>query len=119
MNAPNPNSPVPELGRIDVCQTARITGFTESEIRHLVVAGHIRPLGHPGPTAPRYFSAVEVRELAASSEWLNKATLEISRHWRQRNERRTHRNPQRSPASTRFFGKTRNLAARAPLSHSH
>jgi hypothetical protein len=93
MKNSTPKLPVPCEGRIDSAQTAYLLGYPVSAIAFFIQAGLIRPLGSPGPTSPRYFAAVEVRQLAASREWLDRAERAVSRHWQRRNSRR----PQKSP----------------------
>lgn len=83
-----PPQPVPELGRIDVTQASRILGFPETSIPVLIQARLIRPLGNPGRTAPRFFAATEIRELAASRDWLDKAQRAVTLYYRRRNESR-------------------------------
>ena len=51
-------------------------------------AGKLEPLGDPAANAPKWFAAVEVIRLAADREWLNKATREVSKHWRYKRDRR-------------------------------
>jgi hypothetical protein len=110
---------VPELGRIDVRQVARITGFADTDIPVLVRARLLRPIGNPGPTSPRYFSAVEVRDLAASREWLDKAQRATSQHWQQRNRARAHQSTSSPFASKSSFVKTRSLLVPSTPPHSH
>ena len=45
------------------------------------------PLGDPAPNAPKWFAAVEMIRLAADTDWLHKATKEISKYWRHKRER--------------------------------
>jgi hypothetical protein len=46
-------------------------------------------LPDPAPNAPKWFAAVEMIRLATDQDWLHKATKEISKHWRQKRNRRT------------------------------
>jgi hypothetical protein len=77
--------------RLDVVATAKLLGFAEHDIPVLMAAGKLVPLGDPAPNAPKWFSAIEVIQLAADREWLHKATRDITKHWRRKRER--HRNP--------------------------
>jgi hypothetical protein len=102
----SPNSPLPELGRIDVHQAAQILGFPDSDIPVLFRARLPSPLGTPGPTSPRWLSAVEVRELAASRDWLDKAQRAVSKHhWQRNKERRGARSVRPSAESKHGFAK--------------
>jgi len=73
--------------RLDVVATARLLGFTESDIRVLMAVGKLTPLGDPAPNAPKWFGAVEMIRLAADHDWLHKATKEIAKYWRQKRRR--------------------------------
>lgn len=75
-------------GRLDIAATAKLLGFAEHDIPILMAAGKLHPLGEPAPNAPKWFAALEVIRLAADRDWLNKATREVSRHWRHRRERK-------------------------------
>jgi hypothetical protein len=68
--------------------TAKLLGFTESDIQILMSVGKLTPLGDPAPNAPKWFAAVEIIRLATDKEWLHKATKEISKYWRQKRGRR-------------------------------
>jgi hypothetical protein len=47
-----------------------------------MAVGKLTPLGDPAPNAPKWFAAVEMIRLAADTDWLHKATKEISKYWR-------------------------------------
>jgi hypothetical protein len=68
--------------RLDVLATAKLLGFSVSDIHVLMTLDKLTPLGDPAPNAPKWFCAVEVIRLATDKEWLHKATREISKHWR-------------------------------------
>ena len=65
--------------RLDVVATAKLRGFTESDIHILMAVGKLTPLGDPAPNAPKWFAAVEMIRLAADRDWLHKATKEIAK----------------------------------------
>lgn len=75
--------------RLDVAATAKLLGFAEHDIPVLVASGRLAPLGDPAPNAPKWFCAVEVVQLATDREWLNRATKDISKHWRNKRVERT------------------------------
>jgi len=85
--------------RLDVTETAKLLGFAEHDIQILMGCGKLSPLGDPAPNAPKWFAAIEVIRLAADHEWLNRATKEVSKHWRQKRER------QRKPKACLHSGK--------------
>jgi hypothetical protein len=74
--------------RLDVAATAKLLGFTESDMQILMTVGKLTPLGDPAPNAPKWFAAVEVIRLAADQDWLHKATKEIAKYWRSKRVRR-------------------------------
>jgi hypothetical protein len=79
--------------RLDVAQTSKLLGFTESDIQILMAVGKLTPLGDPAPNAPKWFCAVEMIRLATDQDWLHKATKEIAKFWRNKRERRIGRQP--------------------------
>jgi hypothetical protein len=91
-------SPTPGTGRTPrrltpslwttVAATAKLLGFTESDIQILMAMGKLTPLGDPAPNAPKWFAAVEVILLAADQDWLHKATKEITKFWKTKRQRR-------------------------------
>src|ERR1039457_7253505 len=83
--------------RLDVVATAKLLGFAEHDIQILMAAGKLEPLGDPAPNAPKWFAAIEVIRLAADREWLNRATREVSKHWRHKREPRGRGPPARMP----------------------
>ena len=52
-----------------------------------MASGKLTPLGDPAPNAPKWFAAMEIIGLAADNDWLNRATKEVSKYWRQKRER--------------------------------
>lgn len=76
--------------RLDVLATAKLLGFSVSDIQVLMGLGKLTPLGDPAPNAPKWFAAVEVIRWATDTVWLDKATKEISKYWRNKRERRVH-----------------------------
>jgi len=76
-------------GRLDSNETAALLGFEPHDIPVLSKAGLLKPLGHPAPSAPKYFALVQIMELAADAKWLAKATDTLTEHWRSKNARRS------------------------------
>lgn len=74
--------------RLSVDATAKLLGFAEHDIQILMAARKLKPLGDPAPNAPKWFAAIEVIRLAVDEDWLNKATKEVGKYWRQKRERR-------------------------------
>lgn len=77
--------------RLDAVSTAKLLGFAEHDIQVLLRVGKLTPLGDPAPNAPKWFSAVELIRLAADRDWLNRASREVSKYWRQKRERSSKR----------------------------
>lgn len=75
--------------RLDVTATAKLLGFGEQDIQILMGVRKLTPLGDPAQNAPKWFSAVEMIQLAADKDWLHKATKEVSKYWRHKRERRS------------------------------
>jgi hypothetical protein len=84
--------------RLGVGDTAKLLGFAEHDIQILMASRKLVPLGDPAPNAPKWFAAVEVIRLAADREWLNKATRDVSKYWRQKRERQGRVRPVSRPA---------------------
>jgi hypothetical protein len=75
--------------RLDVSQTAKLLGFATHDIQILMATRKLTPLGDPAPNAPKWFAAIEILQLAGDTEWLNKATKEVSKYWRHKRQRCT------------------------------
>lgn len=73
--------------RLDVTTTAKLPGFTESDIQVLMAVGKLTPLGDPAPNAPKWFAVVEIIRLATDQDWLHKAIKEIAKFWKNKRER--------------------------------
>jgi hypothetical protein len=79
-------------GRLDAAQTAALLGFQPHDIPVLTGLGLLKPLGRPAPNSTRYFAATYIDGLRENTEWLDKATRAIGRHWQEKNLTvRTHR----------------------------
>jgi len=79
--------------RIDVETTAKLLGFTESDMQILMASDKLTPLGDPAPNAPKWFAAVAMFRLATDQDWLHKATKEIAKFWRNKRERNVNMKP--------------------------
>jgi hypothetical protein len=73
--------------RLDVASTAQLLNFAEHDIQVLMRVGKLTPLGDPAPNGPKWFGAVEIIRLAADTEWLSRASREVSKYWRHKRER--------------------------------
>ena len=70
--------------RIDAHSAAKLLGMAEHDIPVLVTGRLLKPLGSPAQNATKWFSAIEVMQLAADREWLDKATKRIGDHWKRK-----------------------------------
>ena len=50
----------------------------------LVAARLLKPLGNPQPNSVKYFSSVELLEMARDRSWLAKMTNVINQHWQKK-----------------------------------
>jgi hypothetical protein len=75
--------------RLDAKQTAGILGFQEHDIPVLVSHGQLEPLGKPPtPNCTKYFSRVQIFEVADDLSWLSKATKTIYQYRQGKNASR-------------------------------
>jgi hypothetical protein len=74
--------------RLTVEQMGWMLNCTDQDVRILVAAKLIKPLGNPAPNAQKYFATFEILELTNNRSWLEKATSAIYRHWLNKNRRR-------------------------------
>jgi hypothetical protein len=73
--------------RLTVEQAAWVLGCQPHDLPILIAARLLKPLGNPAQNAVKFFSTVEVTEMAKDRAWLAKMTQSISQHWHKRNVR--------------------------------
>jgi hypothetical protein len=61
--------------------------LSESDIPILIAAGLLKPLGKPGPNAPKFFARVEIERCAHDIDWLNQATRCVAQYWKRKRDR--------------------------------
>lgn len=66
-------------------QSAWYLGYKLHNIRILVAAGLLRPLGRPNQTCIKYFALVQLEECRRDAKWLSRATDAIYKAWRLKN----------------------------------
>ena len=71
--------------RLNSQETAWFLGFSAHDIPILVLAGFLKPLGHPTPNAVKYFSSATLARLREDTQWLSRATDTISKYWKGKN----------------------------------
>jgi hypothetical protein len=72
-------------GRLTAHQTAALLNCGEHDIRVLVNHGLLTPLGHPPPNAQKYFSPMEVLELAGDPERMGQICDVLYHYWQNKN----------------------------------
>jgi hypothetical protein len=82
-------------GRLTVRQTAVLLNCGEHDIPVLVSHKLLTPLGHPPSTAQKYFSPVEVLELAGDSERMGQICDVLYQHWQVKNAAKSGKTPKR------------------------
>jgi hypothetical protein len=75
--------------RLDATQAAWFLGFEPHEVPMLVVAGLLKPLGHPARNSTKFFATDVLEQLRKDEKWLARACDAITSHWRKRNARRS------------------------------
>jgi hypothetical protein len=73
---------------LTVAMTAGLLGFKPHEIPILVARGFLRPQGTPKPNSEKFFTRVEIEELAKDADWLSRARAAVNQHWRLKNARK-------------------------------
>lgn len=74
-------------GRMNIEDAGVCLGFALHEMRVLVAAGLISPLGKPLPSGVKYFASAEIERLRCDAEWLAKACDCIAGVWQSRNQK--------------------------------
>jgi len=76
-------------GRLTYEQAATLIGCAAHDLPVLVAAKLVPVLHYGAKNATKYVPAFELERLVHDVSWLAKVTRALSRHWRQKNERRT------------------------------
>jgi len=74
---------------LTVAMTAGLLGFKPHQIPILVARGFLKPQGAPKPNSEKFFTRVEIEELAKDPVWLSRARAAVNQHWRLKNARKT------------------------------
>jgi len=72
-------------------QAAWVLGCQPHDVPVLVAARLLRPLGNPVPSAVKYFSRLEILDLARDRSWLARVTNAVNQHWQTKNAQRKNR----------------------------
>lgn len=76
-------------GRLNAAVSAVLLGFESQDIPILVGRGMLKPLGKPAPNSTKYFSAESILRLMRDEAWLDRATVAVGKHWREKNLRKS------------------------------
>ena len=74
--------------RLDATRTAWFLGFDPHEVPMLVMAGLLKPLGHPARNSTKFFATETLEQFRRDEKWLAHASDAIASYWRERNARR-------------------------------
>lgn len=72
---------------LDKQHVEKLLGFTTNELKALIRAGHLLPLGKHRPRTQKRFAAVYILRLREDLDWLSTARDIITGHWRKVNTR--------------------------------
>ncbi len=82
--------------RLNVEQTSMKLNCQVHDIRTLINARLLKPLGIPPPSGVKYFATAEIVELSSDPIWLSQATSAIYGHWKLQNAGRNRSMPEGS-----------------------
>ena len=71
--------------RLTAEQVASILNCQPSDVRILVAAKLLKPLGNPPPNSVKFFATLELLELVKDRAWLAKVTNTLNQHWQKKN----------------------------------
>lgn len=72
--------------RLTAEQAAWVLNCQPHDMPILVVARLLKPLGNPPQNSVKYFSSLEILELAKDRAWLARMTNAVTEHWRTKNQ---------------------------------
>ena len=70
--------------RLSAQEAAWYLGIQEHDVRILVAAKLLKPLGRPAENGPKSFATAALEELRSDVRWLDRASETITEHWRKR-----------------------------------
>jgi len=74
--------------RLTAEQVAWVLNCQPSDVRILVAARLLKPLGNPPPNSVKFFATLELLELIKDRAWLAKVTNALNQHWQSKNARK-------------------------------
>lgn len=77
--------------RLTAEQAAWVLNCQPHDVPILVVARLLKPLGNPPQNSVKYFSSLEILELAKDRAWLARMTNAVTQHWRTKNQNKKSR----------------------------
>lgn len=70
--------------RLSAQEAAWYLGIQLHDVRTLVAAKLLKPLGRPSSNAPKVFATAALDELRSDVRWLERASETITDHWKRR-----------------------------------
>ena len=74
--------------RLTAEQVAWVLNCQPSDVRILVAARLLKPLGNPPPNSVKFFATLGLLELIKDRAWLAKVTNALNQHWQSKNARK-------------------------------
>jgi len=71
--------------RLTAEQAAAVLNCQPSDVRILVAARLLKPLGNPPANSVKFFATVQLMELVKNPAWLAKITNALNQHWQTKN----------------------------------
>jgi hypothetical protein len=79
--------------RLNAEQVAAVLNCQPSDVRILVAAKLLKPLGNPPANSVKFFATVEVLEQVKDRTWLAKVTNALNQHWQRKNAAKQNQPP--------------------------
>lgn len=71
--------------RLTAKEAGWLLGFSTNDITVLTSNRMLKPVGRPSQNSTKYYSTLQVGQLAADVKWLDRATALLNKHWRDKN----------------------------------
>jgi hypothetical protein len=71
--------------RLTAEQVAAVLNCQPSDVRILMAARLLKPLGNPPANSVKFFATLELLELVKDRAWLAKVTNALNQHWAKKN----------------------------------
>jgi hypothetical protein len=71
--------------RLTAKEAGWLLGFSTNDITVLTSNRMLKPVGRPSQNSTKYYSTLQVGQLAGDVKWLDRATALLNKHWRDKN----------------------------------